>query len=43
MQQVSDAHWESWVHQPVPALGGKTPMEALLDSVPLAKEKMLVV
>ncbi len=31
MQQVSDAHWESWVHQPVPALGGKTPMEAVRD------------
>jgi hypothetical protein len=31
LQQASDAHWESWVHQQVPALGGRTPMEAVRD------------
>lgn len=31
MQKQSDAHWEAWIHMKVPALGNRTPAEAVGD------------
>lgn len=31
MQKQADAHWDAWIHMNVPALGNRTPAEAVRD------------
>jgi hypothetical protein len=42
IQELVRAHYESWVSEPVPALGGVTPLEAVQDRVGREKVEALI-
>jgi len=31
LTEIMDAHWDNWIHEQLPALNGKTPLEAVQD------------
>ena len=32
VEQMLDTHWRNWVHLAIPALGGRTPLEAVQEA-----------